>query len=101
MSERVTVALNDGLVDKLRLLAGGERKIGAYLSRLITALPDSDASEQPDMLYDELDGDAATLAAFVALGREIAALQSELQHARMRAYYFQQRCKENAEQEHL
>lgn len=38
MSERLTVSLEDGTLVKLRELAGGERKIGAYLSRLVTWL---------------------------------------------------------------
>ena len=32
MSERLTASLEDGTLDKLRTLAGGERKVGAYLS---------------------------------------------------------------------
>lgn len=38
MSERLTVALEDGTLDKLRTLAGGERKVGAYLSQLVAWL---------------------------------------------------------------
>ena len=32
MAERLTVSLEDGSLDKLRELAGGERKVGAFLS---------------------------------------------------------------------
>lgn len=35
MSERLTVSLEDGIPDKLRTLAGGERKVGAYLSGVV------------------------------------------------------------------
>lgn len=35
--ERFGVAVEAGTLDKLRALAGGERKIGEYLSRLIDA----------------------------------------------------------------
>jgi len=98
MSYRLSTAIDDGLIDKLRGLAGGERKIGAYLSRLIASLPDDGAiAERLD--DDLLLSDTATLAAFVALGREISTLRIELQHARMRAYYYQQQCEGIAEQE--
>ena len=35
MAERLTVALEDGDVTRLRELAGGERKVGAYLHSVI------------------------------------------------------------------
>ena len=38
MAERLTVSLEDGIPDKLRTLAGGERKVGAYLSQLVAWL---------------------------------------------------------------
>ena len=38
MSERLTVSLEDGIPDKLRTLAGGERKVGAYLSDVVAWL---------------------------------------------------------------
>lgn len=38
MSERLTAALEDGTLDKLRTLAGGERKVGAYLSQIVAWL---------------------------------------------------------------
>ena len=38
MSERLTVSLEDGIPDKLRTLAGGQRKVGAYLSDVISWL---------------------------------------------------------------
>lgn len=34
MSERLTVQLEDGTVEKLRELAGGPRRVGNYLSRV-------------------------------------------------------------------
>jgi formate dehydrogenase maturation protein FdhE len=34
MAERLTVSLEDGSVERLRALAGGERKVGAYLSQV-------------------------------------------------------------------
>lgn len=98
MSYRLSTVIDDGLIDKLRGLAGGERKIGAYLSQLIASLPDDGAIAVPAN-DDLLLNDTATLAAFVALGREISTLRIELQHARMRAYYYQQQCEGIAEQE--
>ena len=38
MSERLTASLEDGTLEKLRELAGGERKVGAYLSQLVAWL---------------------------------------------------------------
>lgn len=98
MKNTMTISLDDGMREKLRTLAGGERKVGAYLSRLIASLPGDGAAIAPSN-DDMLLNDTATLAAFVALGREISTLRIELQHARMRAYYFQQQCEDVAEQE--
>lgn len=38
MAERLTVSLEDGSIERLRLLAGGERKVGAYLSGVVSWL---------------------------------------------------------------
>ena len=38
MAERLTASLEDGTLEKLRELAGGERKVGAYLSQLVALL---------------------------------------------------------------
>lgn len=38
MSERLTASLEDGTLEKLRTLAGGERKVGAYLSSVVSWL---------------------------------------------------------------
>lgn len=38
MSERLTASLEDGTLEKLRTLAGGERKVGAYLSDVVAWL---------------------------------------------------------------
>lgn len=38
MSERLTVSLEDGIPEKLRELAGGQRKVGAYLSDVVSWL---------------------------------------------------------------
>jgi len=38
VSERLTASLEDGTLEKLRTLAGGERKVGAYLSQLVAWL---------------------------------------------------------------
>ena len=38
MAERLTASLEDGTLEKLRTLAGGERKVGAYLSQVVTHL---------------------------------------------------------------
>ena len=38
MSERLTASLEDGTLEKLRELAGGERKVGVYLSQLVAWL---------------------------------------------------------------
>ncbi len=38
MSERVTLAVEDGVGEMLTALAGGERKRGEYLSRVVRAL---------------------------------------------------------------
>ena len=38
MSERLTVVVDDGISETLRSLAGGSRKQGAYLSKLIDAV---------------------------------------------------------------
>lgn len=38
MSERLTASLEDGTLEKLRELAGGERKVGAYLSDVVRFL---------------------------------------------------------------
>ena len=50
MAERLTVSLEDGIPDKLRTLAGGERKVGAYLSDVVAWL-----WEQREVL-DSADG---------------------------------------------
>lgn len=39
--ERLTVALPDGAIATLRQLAKGERKVGAYLSNVVTWLADA------------------------------------------------------------
>lgn len=38
MPERLTTQLEDGTIEKLRELAGGERKVGAFLTEVITWL---------------------------------------------------------------
>lgn len=38
MSERLTVSLEDGSVERLRQLAGGQRKVGTFLSGAIQFL---------------------------------------------------------------
>ncbi len=38
MSERLTASLEDGTLERLRTLAGGERKVGAYLSDVVAWL---------------------------------------------------------------
>jgi hypothetical protein len=38
MAERLTVSLEDGRLEQLRTLAGGERKVGAYLSGVVSWL---------------------------------------------------------------
>lgn len=38
MSERLTTQLEDGSIDKLREMAGGERKVGAFLSDVVAWL---------------------------------------------------------------
>ena len=38
MAERLTASLEDGTLEKLRTLAGGERKVGAYLSDVVAWL---------------------------------------------------------------
>ena len=38
MTERLNTALEDGTLDKLRTLAGGQRKVGAYLSDVVAWL---------------------------------------------------------------
>ena len=38
MPERMTVSLEDGTAERLRTLAGGERKVGAYLSDVVAWL---------------------------------------------------------------
>jgi len=38
MKERFGVAVEEGTVEKLRTLAGGERKVGAYLSDIVSWL---------------------------------------------------------------
>ena len=40
MSERLTASLEDGTLERLRTLAGGERKVGAYLSDVVAWLWD-------------------------------------------------------------
>ncbi len=99
MSERLTVSLDDGILEKLRTLAGGERKVGEYLSRLIATLPDGIANVPPELEFDSLGDDTATLTAFIALGREIAQLQWELQHTKMRVRYYQSLCGKSEESE--
>lgn len=38
MSERLTVSLEDGSIERLRTLAGGERKVGQFLSGIVRFL---------------------------------------------------------------
>ena len=41
MAERLTVSLEDGTLEKLRQMAGGQRKVGAFLSDAVALLWDS------------------------------------------------------------
>lgn len=45
MTERLTIAVEDGTRDKLRELAGGERKVGAYISKLVSIVHAYNVSE--------------------------------------------------------
>lgn len=73
MSERLTVSLEDGTLEQLRTLAGGQRKVGAYLSQLVAWLWDSKEDLDAvglsgcvilrrDKVGDLLGADAKTLA---------------------------------------
>lgn len=57
--ERLTASLEDGTLERLRTLAGGERKVGAYLSQVVAWLWDS-----------KEDIDAAGLSGCVIVPRE-------------------------------
>lgn len=74
MTERLTVALEDGSIEKLRELAGGPRKVGAYLSAVTAWLWELELSEEnTDFVGAEdayqkllaLAGDESKLPAFV------------------------------------
>lgn len=74
MSERLTVALEDGTKELLVQLAGGERKVGAYLSALIRQM-----SARELVPATELD---ALEQKFNETDRRIDSIESRLMEAR-------------------
>lgn len=111
MSERLTVSLEDGIPDKLRQLAGGERKVGAYLSGVVAWLwankekldaynPSSinvekgeEIEEQIHTLfqsYNEINRKIDSLETFVKFATEAIATQDEDKMAAVRQSLIQQ-----------
>ena len=74
MSERMTISVEDGTRAMLIELAGGERKIGAYISQLVRAAYVSKDSEVSPELAETLDRQRQLL-------EEITQLKGELRHA--------------------
>ena len=72
MSERLNLAVDDGIGDMLSRLAGGERKRGSYLSDLVRGLaatqgrPDADPLTL-EMAVKGMAGQLQTLAGRVAI----------------------------------
>lgn len=77
MSERLTVVVDDGISETLRSLAGGSRKQGAYLSKLIDAVAKGSAAAEASDIEALRMTLAGTIGAIRQLEARIAALESQ------------------------
>ena len=76
MGERLNLSVADGVGAKLAALAGGERKIGAWLSDLAIALYDQ---QQPLSAPIEAEAQRLTLLGLVATVRALEARTMRLE----------------------
>ena len=76
MSERLTVVVEDGVSEALRKLAGGSRKQGAYLSKLIDAVAKGNAAAEASDVEALRMTLAGTIGALRNLEARVAALET-------------------------
>lgn len=81
MPDRLTTQLDDGNLERLRILAGGERKVGAYLSEVTAWLWAHKEVLEAAPLFDytlilPADADVLLEEANANLGKDAAAIQS-------------------------
>jgi len=76
MSERLTVVVEDGVSETLRKLAGGSRKQGAYLSKLIDAVAKGNAAADASDVEALRMTLAGTIGAIRNLEARVAALET-------------------------
>ena len=77
MSERLTVVVEDGVSETLRSLAGGSRKQGAYLSKLIDAVARGNSAAEVSDIESLRMTLAGTIGAIRQLEARIAALEQQ------------------------